>query len=708
MALSFALWTVICNAVILSRGSLRDLMRAEAAGFLAALFLVALAFVVLRARRSRPAPAEQPSAVEEPEPRPPFPAALPRPVLALRGAAAALTAAALVAFPMLSRIELFWWIAVAVLLLGALSLIFEREPLAVPRPRRSRAWEAMLWALALAALVFNLFVHRPDPDDSLYLNLAARAADAPDEAFMIEDRMHGIEGLAFHAPVYLTNSIEPFWGMLSWLTGIDAQIWFHVAQAGLGAILIVLAYAVLFRLLLPGRWLLGVAVLLLILIGAGGPQNHWYGNLAFVRVWQGKCTFLHVFLPLTFAWSMRFAMRPSLYGWLLLTSAQIAALGMSSSSIWVEPLASGLGLICGAIGPDFPGRLRGWIRLLAGCGASLYTLALGLHLKNLMRASAEKIRQDRFKLRNYETNIGFQEVLDTTGQALDWGLRNVMGNGPLLYLCLAALLISWAVSRQVLARRLAIFVPLLGLLFIMNPYIEKLVMANVTGPVFYRATWLLPIPVFLTLLFLSPLELDPKRVPRRMVVFLLIVALAGYVFRASEFPTWDRRNRIYYGAPGVKIEPEILQSLRQTMSLLPSGAHVIAPVQLSFWFPTFHRPVYPVTVNRWYTYVRGRELTREEADWRIALTDYVSGEKRPEDYPARFREGLDHFGIQGVVVDGYAVWREELEQVLAEARFTPVPPAEPGVESRYRLWIRPADDPAVLGAAPWQVVALRS
>ncbi len=246
-----------------------------------------------------------------------------------------------------------------------------------------------------------------------------------------------------------------------------------------------------------------------------------------------------------------------------------------------------------------------------------------------------------------------------------------------------------------MARRLAVLLPLLTLLFVMNPFAEKLIMANLTGPVFYRGTWLLPIPVFMTIAFLSALDIDPKRIPRKTLIAFMIVSLAGYVARVGDFNPYDRRNGIYYGRPGVKISPDILQVLRQAMNRLAPGAHVIAPSQFGPWFPTFQHPLYPVTVNTWYTLVRKHELTSEEVVWRIALTDYISGAAGPEGFPEKLEEGLDYFGIQGVIVDDRSSSQGEIEAILQRNRFELMEVLEFRGEARYRLWVRPADDPGI-------------
>lgn len=701
LCLVFALWTIVCNGVVALGGSLFTLMAAEAGVF--GLAAVAGALLWLRARR-KPEPSSEPPAEPEDrlgEARAPLTADRQALIQKLKVLAVGIMALGLIAFPLLSRIVIFWWLGLAALGLGLATLVLEQWRFDAPPARRSRAWEAGLWALAVAAIVFNLFVHRPDSDDALYVNIAASAADHPGQALMDRDMMQGIEGLPFHSPVYLSNSIEPLWGVFSFLTGIRAQLWFHVVHAALGAMFIILAYGVLFRLLLPDRWLAGLIVFLVLLLGAGGPLNHWYGNLAFVRIWQGKCTFLHIFLPLTFAFAMRFGMRPTLYGWFLLAAAQISAVGMSSSALWVEPLAAGTGLLCGALGRGW----TGWKRVLIGCTASFWVIGVGLKLKSLLSQTSENILREGFRLRDYDAPVKHTEIVDRTGEALEWAWTNFMGEGMLIYLCLGATLISWTVGRHSLARRFAVLSPLLTLAFVMNPYIEKLVMANLTGPVYHRSSWLLPIPVFMTILFMGALEIDPKQVPRRLVIGFMVVALMGYVSRVSDYTTIERPNYIHYGPPGVKIYEEMKDTIYQTVDLVPGGSYVIAPTRVSFWFPTFHDPIYPVTVHKLYTYKRSWLISREEARWRGALTEYVAGERRLEDSPELLREGVDFFGIRGVIVDLHNKWLEEVEGILRETGFEPVEP--PSGDSRYQLWLRPADHPHVDDSSAWKIIELR-
>ena len=196
---------------------------------------------------------------------------------------------------------------------GGTSHVFPPQP-------PSRASEALLWLLALACVVLTLVAHRPDADDAFYVNIAVAAVDVPRQALLSTDTLHGIDGLPLYLPVYRVHSYELLNAAMAYLTGIPAIYTFHWISAAFAALLVPLAYAKLFRLLTPRWWLWSVGVLTVILVAAG-ETHRWYGNFAFVRIWQGKAVFLSVFLPLIYAYGLRFAVQPTVRGWALLCAA---------------------------------------------------------------------------------------------------------------------------------------------------------------------------------------------------------------------------------------------------------------------------------------------------------------------------------------------------------------------------------------------------
>ena len=179
-------------------------------------------------------------------------------------------------------------------------------------------------------------------------------------------------------------------------------------------------------------------------MGAGRPgdAHRWYGNFAFVRIWQGKSIFLFVFLPLVYAYAVEFALRPTLRSWVLLAAAQIAALGCSSSAVWAAP-AGALVAACCALRPTRAGLRRA---LLVGL-ASAYVLGMGWGMKQALELDREARGGHR---RQQTERAGARRRRSAraprAGQPARAALELVTGHSHLRTATLVALLAAWACS----------------------------------------------------------------------------------------------------------------------------------------------------------------------------------------------------------------------------------------------------------------------
>ena len=335
--LGFALWTLCSHLVVFAGGSLTQLM---------ILYGVAGAAVLFVARRL-PAAGDAPSS--EPLAPPPDPAWGRRELGAL---VLALCAAGL---------ALFWddpirlWALWVGILAAAAAVFVLREAAVFEAPGQTRGSELSLLALASACALYTLFVHRPDADDSFYVNMAVAAIDHPELPLLAHDTLHGRFDLPIHYPTYRLHSYELWNAGIARLSGIAPLAVFHLVSATLAAMLVPLSQAVLFRRLTPRTWLFSTLVFVVVL-AVPGETPRWYGNFAFVRMWQGKSILLFVFLPLIYAYALDFARRGDRRSWLRLAAAQIAGLGCSSTALWAGPVGA-LVAMSSVLRP-LPGDLR--------------------------------------------------------------------------------------------------------------------------------------------------------------------------------------------------------------------------------------------------------------------------------------------------------------------------------------------------------------
>jgi hypothetical protein len=628
--LVFALWTLCCQAVVRLGGNLYTLITVfTCVGFVAG----------GAAWRLRESKANQSSATVGQEPPPSNPQELaPGRLRILRGSCAV---AAVAGTPLIyntgSTVALWGWIA-AWLLVSFLAVFFWEKPARMPTPTKGRWQEAVLWSLALAAVIFTLISHRSDYDDSIYVNFAVAAADQPEQPLLAKDTLHGIEGLPLSLAIYRLQSWELLLGAFSWLTGIPAIYCFHWVAAALAALLLPFAHARLFRLLVPRLWPWAVAASLVVLV-ATGETHRWYGNFAFVRIWQGKSLLVSILLPLVAAFAMEYMARPTGRRWLLLCAVQIAAVGANVTALWAAPAVALAGLVC-AMEPTWK-SLRS---AALGALASSYILAAGAFAKK--GVSAFVVPE--------EAVFNFGERGDLLLQAL----VEVLGKGHLLLFSLVTITLAWTLAPPGLGRRFAVGMPLAVWGLLLNPLVAPLVFKQVTGPAYWRLLWSLPLPILMSLVLISPLRLKGRfkrqlngqhqgRLRGWWGPALCLALLTAYALLVPTYSGFSPQNRVLiYLRPMLKVRWPMYRPAIQLNSSVPPGSYVLAPNNVSMWIPTLHHHVYPLRA-RHYLNLNRFYLGEEDFENRGAMMRYVAGEGIKGDANL-FRQGLSHYSVTGV------------------------------------------------------------
>jgi hypothetical protein len=603
----FALWTLCSHAAVFAGGSLRALLALFAAALLAAAGLRAWLLRAGAAATSPAAPAPAPAA-----PAPAADSAFARRLRLALGAAGGV--AALTLDPRQHPIAL-WCALLGVLGVAAAFFLVREAPSAEP-PRRSRAAEPLLWGLALACALYALAVHRPDQDDAFYVNVAVAAVDHPELPLLARDTLHGHFEWPIHLPSYRLHSYELAVAALTLLTGAPAIYVFHLLASALAALCVPLAHAQLFRLLAPRVWLAATAALVLVL-ALPGDTHRWYGNFAFVRIWQGKSILLSVALPLVAAAGLRFALAPTRAGWLRLAAAQIAALGASASGLWLGP-AVALTAQAAVLRP----RARDLGTLGLGALASAYPIAAALAQRAGMRERAPHLAE-RF----------------APGEQLGRAFTTVLGDSTLVMVGVAALFLAWACWGRGLARRFAIAAPLAAALVLLAPWADAFVRANLTGPSFWRALWAVPIPILIALVGVAPLQWPGARGRAAAAALWALFAFGvpgDYGFGAG--------NAARLGWPGLKVPPDAYGWAERIQALAP-GQPVLAPPRINSWIPTFHGHAFPLAVRFYLTPLREVIGEREYRE-RLRLVRLADGEPAGPAGLQAFAEGLERHGVR--------------------------------------------------------------
>ncbi len=662
----FAVVTLASNAVVLAGGGL------DALGLLLALLALGFGVIAWRWRAALPraggASTDDAPLYVDAQAQGPLPAALSIPF--------ALAALAAVVALQTSGGNATYTAIGALACLAMTALTFHSRPaLATPRPElHARTVVAALCALCAAAV---LFTQRSDADDAFYLNLVVAAIDEPGRALLSVDTLHGLPGVSMSLPVFQVLSYEMFEAVVARGLGLDALTLVHVVMPPLVALLIPLAYARLLGVLLPDRWLeaLVVVVLLLLFIGNGDAG---YADFALLRLHQGKSVLLHVALPLVTSYAIEFAVTPSASRWLRLAAAQIAAVGLSSTALWLAPLCAGIGVAAG-----LPLRRGGDGR--GGFAAALQIVGLGLLTCAHPIAWALGLRAST--TRAFEEALNRIDSLDWTGTRLvEHASHVVLGDGLFEAIALFSWLAVLGLAPTLLLRRFAAVSGLVVFGLLWNPLTAHFVANSIAGPdTYFRVLWAAPVPLFVAAVLTTPLTRIGTAVPgpraRRLVPgAIAVVVLLGLV--ADPF-TLGAGNGVRVATPGPRIAPDEYAAAREITLLAQRRSQVLAPARVSRWIPLFHQHPYPLMIREMHLDLLHPHVGLEEVERRRTLTRLVGGDIHTGDAERLLADAIRDYPLDVVCIGGAARNRPTLRRALLES-----PLVSRSRTAEYEIWSR--------------------
>ncbi len=528
------------------------------------------------------------------------------------------------------------------------------------RPSKAATWGVAV--IALAALAVTLASHRPDIDDAFYVNMAVGAAENPTQPLLARCTLYDLKDI----PLSSLNKFQAFEvlaGAVSSLTGIPAMAVIHLIFSGLAALLFAAGNTLLLRFLRvknPG-WTL--AALFVVLVSLG--QTHRaYGNFGFVRLFQGKAIYVTVIVPLIIYFALRFARSGRAADWLLLASAQVCGLGLTSSSLPLTPFIVGAALLAGRPPKDRAG-LR---RLALGCLSCFYIAAAAFVLRGMLAREPGLARPLPF----HPDRLGFAAAI----------AREVLGSGAGLAAAAVMILTAWLVVRTPLARRLAVVFPVLFLGIFLNPLLLdfNLRWFPIAEDVYWRVFWAFPIPIFMALVLSSPLEWSPP-LPRKAgwgsAFGLLLVFLA--VFPENVLRPADG-NRL--GVPSLKVQPPYAAAAQIARSV-PGRSSILAPNEVNLWAGTVQPQIFPLLVRGYFAAGIARIYGPGEMERRNVLVGFISGVSNPPEAFRLFREEVAKGSYAAVCFDRSIKWKAEVVAVLKQYRYV----RRRGV-GRYDIWLR--------------------
>jgi len=468
---------------------------------------------------------------------------------------------------------------------------------------RSGVW--FLAAFAIIAVIVTLASHRPDLDDSSFIQMAAQTMHYPKLAPLTFDSSLGFILKPFRFAPYRLASYETLVALLASWTGLDILTVYYLLLPGLTSALTIGVSYLFARWFLPsGLAVFATGVFLFIML-AWGESHYTYGNRVFVRLFQGKGLLIALTTPMCIIVGLLLLRRPSLWNWIFLALAQVAAIGVSSSGLictfitTILVLATALkrdirkvvlasGIVASTL--IYPAILGIWLRFFGGSVISLSELGTYLPI-------------------NSSLGLGIREALTLTTIALGFGALNAR-----------------------IQKREFELLSVMVLVIIINPWFSEFLSGVSSRNMSWRLAWAAPIPLLMAVTFaavISPLFLMRSPIKKLSLFSSFIGVVALIFFLASAHWTLAASNNVTWSWPSPKLPPEynLAKKISEEICKLTSHGSVLANNEIGAWLPIVAPELKLVMPGHTYPIMLQNILSTSEFDDRVRLFNAINGQE---------------------------------------------------------------------------------
>ncbi|MFI0481104.1 DUF6077 domain-containing protein [Actinomadura sp. 9N215] len=447
-----------------------------------------------------------------------------------------------------------WWCAWVPGLVSAAAsaacLLLRRSP--DEDPAEASPADETRWGTPLALLtgagfaIASLFIVNTDGDDAYFVSRSVATATIGEiplkDVIFTPGTADEISG---EPPV---ASIEVLAGAAARVLGVHAAsfVWYLL----LPAVTFVAVWALwrLVRAWAPRRATLcfAVAAVYLLWSGMGGAS---LGSFHLLRMWQGKAVLVSALVPLLFVYLTRWAERRSRGDLALLAAAGVAAVGLTSSAVFVVPLIVG----AAAVALIAAGRVRTGV---VACAAAVYPIGTALAVKLLYG----------------ETSV-VGRVHDAPGS-----YRWVLLHAALGVIGGCAVWLSPWTARRGVPAVIATGVAATLAVLIVPGVLEAAADASGAGQVLWRTMWAVPAPALIGLLAAVRIPAGRWPEPAGAAAAGVPAAALAVAMVAGGTPVWSESNGSFVASrPAWKVPADTVGTAREVVALAGRNGLVLMP-----------------------------------------------------------------------------------------------------------------------------------
>ncbi|NOR87731.1 MAG: hypothetical protein GQ527_08995 [Bacteroidales bacterium] len=552
--------------------------------------------------------------------------------------------------------------------------------------------------LILAMMAIALFSHSPALDDAHYIRTSVDMVDHPEKAVLLMDALGLFEGAPLIIPVYKAHSIETLCASISQLTGYPVIYIFHYFLPMLGAIIVVLVYFLLFRILFAEKAVLATILSFIMLLPVSLLP---YGNYTFTHLHLGKGYLVAIILPIIIYYGLKATTEKGWKNWFLLALAQIVGIGMNGTALWLAPVVAGFAVIAGSLYQSPKSIFK---NLAFSILTSTYIILFGIYI-----------------ISNFHMPPFYVQKGMDTYTLFAFSFQRFFKSEVIMILSSAIILFTWVFTTNRLMRIISLVFPILSILIFYNPLISKYIAKYlVSEHTYWRTLWIIPFQLFLGIIAMSPF-LYKKAIWQRIgKSFIALTILFTFLFYSFLPKLLDENSRLKIKSPTLKVTKEYAVA-EEINTILNENDMLISPNIISLWISCMHhhpqtgiyRVMIPNNVIKKYVKalenggIHEIETFEEWVDWyeavdysypsktklsqriralqektnvknlqimldyenRLILKQYISGNIQPENSNEFLSEGIDYYKVTAICLPTNNKWKSDIIEVMIAKNF---------------------------------------
>jgi len=460
--------------------------------------------------------------------------------------------------------------------------------------------------LVLITVIVTLAIHRPDLDDSSFIQIASQTLLHQDLAPLTFDTSLGSVLEKFRFAPYRVASYETAIAFIVEWTGINLLTVYYLLVPGITAGLTVCVSYLFTRWFLPSsKAILATGIFLLIMF-AWGDSHYAYGNRVFVRLFQGKGLLIALTTPITIIAGLMLLRRPSRVNVISLALSQIITIGVSSSGL-VLTFCTSILLIMAGIQRDVKAVFSSyaWITVTL-----IYPAILVFWLKFQNKLDIPLSELGTYSPINASLGLGLREGI-----------------------ALCALILGFSLFARGRQKQEFSLIILGTLLFILNPWFSDILSTVSSRNMSWRLAWASPVPLIMSIGFAAAISACPQNILNMQRIASTGLSLIGFTLFALFITTakWavTPENNIQWSFPKAKLPPEYYSAkeIANELKALNLKGSILSSRDIAAWLPLVAPGLKLVMPGHTYPIMLQTVLPASEFNARMQLFNAVNTEK---------------------------------------------------------------------------------